>query len=100
MVTQDSIWHYRPGQFKEYIRTIFYKSMFVSDALATFREVRCLPKKFRQMTVQELYHNPLLIQELYKVLRDGMASESKFKLPYNKEERQKEIIESLAENYN
>jgi hypothetical protein len=35
----DSIWYYKLGQFKEYIKTIADKTMTVSDALGTFREL-------------------------------------------------------------
>ena len=49
------------------------------------------------MTIQELADNPKLIQELYKVLREGMQPESKSRLPYNKEEREQELIKNIAE---
>ena len=43
--------------------------------------------------------DPKLIAEVYQALRDGMRPESKYKLPYNKEERQNEIVDSIAESY-
>jgi hypothetical protein len=96
---QDSIWYYKPGQFKEYIKTIADKSMTVSDALVTFRELKCLPARFKQMTVHELASSTEEIQALYKALRDGMQPESKFKLPYKRKAREIEIIQDIAESF-
>jgi 5S rRNA maturation endonuclease (ribonuclease M5) len=96
---QDSIYYYKHGQFKHFIQRIDNQSIRVSDALATFREVKCLNKGFGDMPIQELTNKPDLIVKLSKALRAGMKSESKFKLPYNKEERELELIENIAENY-
>jgi len=96
---QDSIYYHKPGHFREFIRVITDKSISVSEALATFREVKCLPNKFKQMTVHELSKSPVLIQELYETLRKRMQPESKYKLPYNKAEREKQLIDNIAENY-
>ena len=97
---QDSIYYYKYSDFRAFIQTITDKTVAVSDVLATFREVKCLPKEFRQMTVQELSDKPSLIQEVFRALRSGMQPESKFKLPYKKESREQELIENIAENYN
>ena len=43
--------------------------------------------------------DPREIQALYNALRAGMQHESKFKLPYNKTTREKEIIQDIAEDY-
>jgi hypothetical protein len=96
---QDSIYYYKPGQFKEYVRIIVDKSMLVSDALGTFRELKCLPARMKQRTVQELSASPQLIQGLYNALRNGMRPQSRFKLPYDKGEREKELIGNIAETY-
>jgi hypothetical protein len=99
-MTLDSIYHFRPSQFGDYCRRIIDKSIFVSDALKTFRELKCLPARLKQMTVQELIDNPQSIQDLYNALRYCMRPESKFKrLPYDKVEREKELIENIAEVY-
>jgi hypothetical protein len=95
----DSIWYYKPGQFKEYIKTIADKTMSVSDALRTFRELKCLSARLKQKTVQELASNTEEIQVLYKALRNGMKPESKFKLPYKRKTRELEIIQDIAEEY-
>jgi hypothetical protein len=95
----DSIWYYKPGQFKEYIKTIADKTMKVSDALGTFRELKCLSARLKQKTVQELVSNTEEIQVLYKALRNGMKPESKFKLPYKRKTRELEIIQDIAEEY-
>src|SRR5215211_133629 len=99
---QDSIYYYKPSGFREYIRTIADKSITISHALSTFRELKCLPERYKQMTVHELLLStisPQLIQELYNALRAGMQPESKFKLPYKKADREKELLDSIAENY-
>jgi hypothetical protein len=96
---QDSIYYFKPGEFKNYIQGIADKSMFVSDALATFRELKCLPNKFKRITVQQVVEDPRLIAEIYEALRK-MQPQSKYKLPYKKEDRQVELIENIAENYN
>lgn len=96
---QDSIYYFKPIQFKEFIQTIADITITISNALQTFRELPCLSKDFRKMTVQKVAASPQLIQELYHGLRAGMAPVTKFKLPYRKAERERELIESLAEAY-
>jgi len=95
----DSIYYFKRGEFKNYFQGIYDKSMWVSDALATFRELRYLPNKFKQMMVQQVVDSPSLIGEIYEGLKK-MKPESKYKLPYKKEDRQVELIENIAENYN
>jgi len=95
----DSIYYYKRGEFKQYFRTITDQSILVSDALAGFREIKCLPKRLRELTVPQVSEDPKLIAEVYHALRDGMQPESKYKLLYDKEERQKEIVDSIAESY-
>ncbi len=51
------------------------------------------------MTVQELLINPKQIEELYHALRK-MLPEKNFRFPYNRKEREQELIELLAEDYN
>ena len=46
---QDSIYYFKRGEFKNYIQAIDNKSIPVSDAVATFREAKCLPNKFKQI---------------------------------------------------
>jgi hypothetical protein len=95
----DSIYYYKRGEFKQYFRTITDQSILVSDAFAGFREIKCLSKRLREQTVQQVSDDPKLIAEVYQALRHGMQPESKYKLPYDKEERQKEIVDSIAESY-
>ena len=73
------------------------KSLFVSDALAGFREIKSLPKRLAELTVQQVSDDPNLVAEICRALIDGMQPESKYKLPYDKEERQKEIVDNIAE---
>jgi hypothetical protein len=96
---QDSVWYFKRGEFKNYIQGIADKSILVSDAFATFRELKRLPNKFKQMTVQQVADDPGLIGELYEGFKN-MQPQSKYKLPYKKEDRQVELIENIAENYN
>lgn len=95
----DSIYYFKRGEFKNYFQGIDDKSMLVPNALATFRELKNLPNKFKQMTVQQVADDPSLIDEIYEGLRK-MKPQSKYKLPYKKEDRQVELIENIAENYN
>jgi len=95
---QDSIYYFKRGEFKNYIQAIDNKSIPVSDAITTFREAKCLSNKLKQITIQQVADNPELIRELYKALRK-MAPESRYKLPYNKEDREKELIENIGEVY-
>jgi hypothetical protein len=95
----DSMYYYKRSEFKQYFRTITDQSIVVSDALAGFREIKCLPKRLGELTVQQVSDDPKLIGVVYQALRDGMQPESKYKLPYDKEERQKEIVDSIAEGY-
>lgn len=74
-------------------------SIPVSDIFETWREHGSLAKKFKNITVKEAADNPKTITELWDGLH-SMAAESKYKLPYDKEERQAELIENLAESYN
>jgi hypothetical protein len=93
----DSVYYYKPGGFKQYFRTITDKSLLVSVALARFREIKCLPKRLRELTVQQVSDDAKLIEEIYQALIDGMQPESKYKLPYDKGERQKEIVDNIGE---
>jgi hypothetical protein len=96
---QDSVWYFKRDEFKNYIQGIADKSILVSDAFATFRELKRLPNKFKGMTVQQVADDPTLIGELYEGLRK-MKPQSTYKLPYKKEDRKVELIENIAENYN
>ena len=98
----SSIYYYRPAKFKDFILGLADHSSVVSDALQDFREVKCLPNRFKQMTVAELRQNDhKQIEELYNSLRNGMRPQSKLALPYSsKAERGEELIDNLAGQYN
>ncbi len=72
--------------------------MGVPKALATFRELKVLPKEFKTMTIQQLVDNTEKIRYLFTELRARMQPESP-KLPYNKKARERELIQDLAQNY-
>jgi hypothetical protein len=65
----DSIWYYTKSQFREFINTISDKKITVADALDTYREIRVLPKRLGNMTVQDLCNEPNLIGDVYDALR-------------------------------
>jgi len=98
MTIKESAWNFKRGEFKSYIQNQADTSIPVAEIFETWREYQCLRKKFKQITVKEAADNPQLINELWEDLHK-MVAESKYKLPYNKEERQAELIENLAENY-
>jgi len=60
----DSVYYYKPGGFKQYFRTITDQSIRVSDALAGFREIKCLPKLLGELTVQQVSDDPKLIGDI------------------------------------
>jgi hypothetical protein len=95
----DSIWHRKQGPFRQFLGDIVDQSTIVPDALGDFRELKVLPKEFSQMTLQELLSSPKLIERLYSALRK-MPPDKSYKLPYTKEDRQRELIELLAQEYN
>ena len=95
----DSIWHRKQGPFRQFLGDITDKSTIVPNALWDFRELKRLPKEFRTMTLQELLSNPKLIEKLFNALRE-MPPDRSYKLPYTKEDRQHELIELLAQDYN
>lgn len=98
-MVHDSIYYYKHGEFKHLINRIDNKTLSVLEALSPFRETKCLGNEFKQLQIQDLIDQPNLIAKLSEALRSGMEPESKFKLPYKKEEREHQLIESLAEIY-
>jgi hypothetical protein len=67
--------------------------------LARFREIKCIPNRLAELTVQQVSDDPNLVAEIYRALINGMQPESKYKLPYDKEERQKEIVDNIAQAF-
>ncbi len=93
-----SLWWYKPGEFRQLINVISDKSILVSESLANFREVSQLPRKFKQMTIQEVSVSLDAILELLNS-RINMPAETKFKLGCKKAYRRKQLIDTLAEIY-
>jgi hypothetical protein len=93
-----SLWDFKLGELRQLVNTISNKSHLVSDAFANFREFPCFPRKFKQMTVQELSDSPDLILELWNS-RGGMKAEATFKLECKPKVREKQLIDSLDEIY-
>jgi hypothetical protein len=96
---EDSIWYRKVGTFRQFLKDVADKNLTIPDVLYEWREKSVIPKEFKTMTVQELLNNPRQIEELYHALR-RMPPEKKFKFPYNKKERERELIELLAQDYN
>jgi hypothetical protein len=98
---EDSIYHYRPAAFRDYIEVIADHGATVIDILqrARIREAKreCLPKHLAELKIAELRHNPQLIKQVYDALRNGMQPMAKLLLPYTKEERCQELIDNLAD---
>lgn len=94
-----TIYNYKGlADFRQFVRNITEKSRTMFDVLAGFREVTILPKRLGQLTVEEVTTTTDLIEEIYKELKK-MKPETRYKLPYGKEERQREIIDNIAENH-
>src|SRR5919197_5053342 len=97
---EDSIYHYRPAAFREYIEVIADHNATLIEILhrARIREAKreCLPKHLAELKIEELRHNPQLIKQVY-ALRNGMQPMSKLPLPYTKEERSHELIDNIAD---
>ncbi len=94
-----SIYSYRDlVDFRQFIRNLVDKTMLVSDALAGFREVFILPKRLGQLSVEEVITKMELIEQIYKAMKK-MKPETRYKLPYDKEEREQEIISNIAESF-
>jgi hypothetical protein len=94
-----SVWSYRDlADFRQFIRNLVNRSMSMSHALAEFREVSMLPKRLGQLTVEEVSTKTELIEQIYRALKK-MRPETTYKLPYDKKEREKEIIDNIAESF-
>jgi hypothetical protein len=99
---EDSAWHISQKNFRAFISAITDKSITVENAIPGYRELRILPKEFKNMTVQELcVDGPELINKVHTLLRDEtkMQYPSKFKLPYKKSEREEELKQIINEQY-
>ncbi len=96
---QDSIYHKKAGEFRQFIQRVSDKSVTVTDVIGDWREFKNLDKAFKDMTIQQLADNPNLIIELFHTLRKGMLAESKFQLEYDKEQHIQELIETISEDY-
>jgi hypothetical protein len=100
----DSVWRSTFSKFRDYINGVTDKSITIQQALDTFREARCLPKKYlisegtnKTITVQDIAYKNKQIAELFDTLRKGMQPES-FNLPFKRKDREKQLLDQLA-NY-
>ena len=64
----QSIYFYSKNSFREYIKTITDKTKSVPEVLATFRELKVLPKEFETMTDKQLAHDDEKIMYLFTEL--------------------------------
>ena len=89
-----SIYYYKGlVDFRLFIRNIVEKSRTISDVLAEFREINVLPKRLGQLTVEQTTHK--IIEEIYNALLK-MQPETRYNLPYDKKERESEIISNIT----
>src|SRR5919106_1495452 len=93
-----SLWDYKKSGFRQFINTISDKTVLIPYALANFREVDQLPRKFKQMQVQEVSADPNLILELWSS-RTNMPAEKEYRLGCKKAFREVQLIDSLAKTY-
>ena len=93
----DSIYYKKKGDFKQFIQGLD-KTITVRDAIGEWREFKNLPKDFKDLSIQQLIEKNQ-IAELYTALREGMKPETRFLLPYNKEDRKLEITDNIAGIY-
>ena len=97
----DSVWRSTFSEFRDYINGITDKSITIQEALATVREVTCLPKKYylisegNKITIQDIAYNNTQIAELFDALRKGMQPESP-NLPFKIKDKEKQLLEQLA----
>src|SRR5215218_7995490 len=95
----DSVWRSTFSEFRDYINGIPDKSITIQEALDTFREVKCLPKKYLVVegnkTIQDIAYKNKQISELFTALRRGMQPES-LNLPFKKKDREKQLVDRLA----
>ena len=95
----DSVWRSTFSEFRDYINGIPDKSITIQEALDTFREMKCLPKKYLVVegnkTIQDIAYKNKQISELFTALRRGMQPES-LNLPFKKKDREKQLVDRLA----
>ena len=77
------------------INSITDKSITVERALNTIRELKCLPKEFRNKTGQDIAYKNTEISKLFTILRKGMQPES-LNLPYKIKDRERQLISNLV----
>jgi hypothetical protein len=95
------VWYFSQREFKELIQSIGDETYTVESLFQgmDLRELPSLSKFLRKMTLSQLTADPRLIEQLYKELRAGMPPPTRFKLPYKKADRELELMQTLAENY-
>ena len=79
----DSVWRSTFSEFRDYINGITDKSITVQEALGTFREVKCLPKKYlvdiegnKTVIVGDIAYKNNQIKDLFNELRKRMQLEN------------------------
>jgi|GEM_PF-1234768 len=99
-MTEDSVWRRKLNPFRQFLRDIADTSnTTVVEALSGWRERSYIPKNLKTMTVQELLNDQKQIEELYYAMK-RMQPERHFKFPYNRKERERELIGLLSSDYN
>ena len=96
---EDSVWRWLYSEFRDYINSITDKTITIERALDTIRELKCLPKEYREYrskTVQDIAFKNKEIANLFTALRQGMQPET-LKLPYKIKDRERQLIDTLVE---
>jgi hypothetical protein len=106
----DSVWRSSFSEFRDFINGIIDKSITIQEALNTYREVKCLPRKYvvgavavpfddkernTTTTVHDIAYHNKQIEDLFTALRKGMQPESLI-LPFKIKDREKRLIDQLA----
>ena len=103
----NSIYFYRPGEFKDFILSLDDKTMSMYDALRkTFREGSNMKKTIlnSEMTVADLISSPdieraELLERFYNELMDAMPPPTKLSLPYDIRKRKDALIDRIGKRY-
>jgi hypothetical protein len=93
---EDSIWRWVYVEFRDYINSITNKSITIEHALNTLREVKWLPKEYRNgKTVEDIAFKNKEILDLFKALRNASQPES-LNLGFKIKDRERQLIDNLV----
>jgi hypothetical protein len=98
-----SIYYYKRSQFHEFILGLDNNDLIVHNVLyRTFREATNIPhSEITEMTVGQLKHSPIQIDELYNELLNSMSPPATLALPFNvtRKSREKALKQRVLDTY-